>query len=132
MRPIKASDLGLLLPKTPQQRPSMYALGRLKTGEMNQTEARYAAKLSAQTAAGELAWWKFEALKLRLADATFFTPDFFVMLPNGELVVKELKGHMMDDANVKIKVAASMFPFRFFVVRAIPKKEGGGFSEVQV
>lgn len=108
------------------------ALGRLKTGVMNKTEAAYADVLEKQKQAGDVLWYKFEGLKLRLADNTFYTPDFAVMLSSCELVVKEVKGFMHDDANVKIKIAADLYPFRFFVCRARPKKDGGGFSEVEV
>ena len=65
------------------QRPQ-YALGRLKTGEMNKTEAEYNAHLEALKAAGDIVWFKFEGMKFRLADNTFFTPDFAVMLADGQ------------------------------------------------
>ena len=45
------------------------ALGRLPKGRMNKTETAYAAQLELRKAAGEVAWWVFEGLKLRLADA---------------------------------------------------------------
>lgn len=110
----------------------MLALGRLKTGAMNKTEAAYAQYLEAKKAAGEVAWYKFEAVKLRLADNTFFTVDFAVMLKDGTLEMHEVKGFMTDDANVKIKVAADMYPFKFVVVRAKPKKQGGGWLVEEV
>jgi hypothetical protein len=104
------------------------ALGRLKTGTMNKTEAAYAALLEAQKAAGEVAWYKFEAIKLRLADNTFYTPDFAVMLCSGHLEMHEVKGFWADDARVKIKVAADMHPFRFVAIRPKAKKDGGGWA----
>ena len=105
-----------------------YALGRLKTGEMNKTEAAYNRSLELLQSAGEIAWFKFEGLKFRLADGCFFTPDFVVMKPDGVMEAHEVKGYMQDDANVKIKVAASMYPFRFIVVKVRAKKDGGGWS----
>jgi hypothetical protein len=90
-----------------------YALGRLKTGEMNRSEAAYAQRLELQRQAGEVVWFKFEGVKLRLADATFYTPDFAVMLSDGTLEMHEVKGFWQDDARVKIKVASAMYPFRF-------------------
>lgn len=42
-----------------------FALGRLKPGTMNKTETAYGAHLALLMAAGEVLWWKFEALKLR-------------------------------------------------------------------
>lgn len=105
------------------------ALGRLKAGAMNKTEAEYAALLEARKAAGEVLWFKFEGFKLRLADNTFYTPDFAVLLRSGAMECHEVKGFMRDDANVKIKVAADLYPFEFVVVRKRAKRDGGGFAE---
>ncbi|MGL5736615.1 MAG: DUF1064 domain-containing protein [Beijerinckiaceae bacterium] len=107
-----------------------FALGRLKQGEMNATERDYGAILTARQQAGDVQWFKFEGLKLRLADSTFYTPDFAVMGADGVIECHEVKGHWQDDARVKIKVAASLYPFRFIAVRKRAKRDGGGFSEV--
>lgn len=106
-----------------------FALGRLRTGQMNQTEALYGATLYAREMAGEVAWSKFEGLKLRLADNTFYTPDFAVMLTDGRLQCHEVKGYWQDDARAKIKIAADLYPFEFIAVRKRSKKDGGGFEE---
>lgn len=108
-----------------------FALGRLKTGQMNKTEASYADHLELRKRAGEIAWFKFEGLKLRLADNTFYSPDFFVMLQSGELEVHEVKGAkaiFTDDAKVKVKVAAEMYPFAFKVIYPLPAKTGRGWK----
>lgn len=110
----------------------IYALGRLKQGQMNKTEKSYADRLEFLKMSGEIIWYKFEGVKFRLADNTFYTPDFAIMSNTGEIVIHEVKGFMMDDANVKIKVAAELYPFRFFIVRRRKKKDGGGFSVDQV
>lgn len=109
----------------------MQALGRLKTGQMNKTEAAYAQHLEARKAAGEVLWYRFEGIKLRLADNTFYSPDFAVLLADGTLECHEVKGHWMDDARVKIKVAADQYPMRFIAVKVRAKKHGGGW-EVEV
>lgn len=96
---------------------SMQALGRLKSGAMNKTEAAYAAHLEQQKQAGMVAWYRFEGLKFRLADNTFYTPDFAVMLSGGELQAHEVKGFWTDDARVKIKVAAEMYPVQFIAIK---------------
>ena len=75
-----------------------------------------------------MAWFKFEGFKLRLADNTFYTPDFAVMLVNGALEMHEVKGFWQDDARVKIKSAADLYPMPFVAVRVTSKKEGGGWS----
>ena len=106
----------------------MQALGRMKSGTMNNTEKAYAALLEARRIAGEVAWYKFDGVKLRLADNTFYTPDFVVMLSDGAMEMHEVKGFWQDDARVKIKVAADLYPFRFIACKPIAKKHGGGFS----
>lgn len=105
----------------------MQALGRLKQGEKNKTEQRYEAHLEWRKHLGEILWYKFEGIKLRLADNTFYTCDYAVLLANGELEMHEVKGFWQDDAKVKIKVAADLYPFRFIAVFAVPQKEGGGW-----
>lgn len=105
-----------------------FALGRMKTGVMNKTEAGYAAHLESLRQAGKVVWYKFEGWKFRLADNTFYTPDFAVMSTDGYLEAHEIKGYWQDDAKVKIKVAASLYPVRFIAVYARTKKEGGGWK----
>lgn len=104
------------------------ALGRMKSGAMNKTESAYARLLETMKAAGKVAWYKFEGVKLRLADNTFYTPDFAVMSADGVLEMHEVKGFWRDDARVKIKIAADMYPFRFIAIRMKAKKNGGGWE----
>lgn len=107
---------------------NLQALGRMKTGKMNKTEIAYSQHLEALKSCGEIVWWKFEAIKLRLADSTFYTPDFFIMLANGQLECREVKGYWLDDARAKIKMAAELFPFRFIAVQKKSNKQGGGWK----
>lgn len=90
---------------------------RPKTG-MNKLEAKYAERLATLKIAGQVLWYGYEAIKLRLADKTFYTPDFAVMLADGSLEFHEAKGFWEDDARVKIKVAAETFPAVFRAYRA--------------
>lgn len=105
-----------------------FALGRLPVGQMNKTEAAYASLLSELKVAGRIQWFRFEGLKLRLADKTFYTPDFAVMRDDGVIECHECKGFWQDDARVKIKVAAEMYPFRFMAAKQRSKKHGGGWE----
>lgn len=105
-----------------------FALGRLKVGQMNKTEQAYATTLDNLKSEGVIAWFKFEGVKLRLADNTFYTPDFAVMRADGTMEMHEVKGFWTDDARVKIKVAADMYPFKFLAIKANSKKAGGGWS----
>ncbi|MBS3048153.1 DUF1064 domain-containing protein [Enterobacter mori] len=108
-------------------RKQLQALGRLKTGQMNKTEEAYAEHLKRITGT-VIAWYKFEGIKLRLADNTFYTPDFAVMLTTGEIELHEVKGFWTDDARVKTKVAADQYPFRIIGVTVKPKNAGGGWN----
>lgn len=88
-------------------------------GRMNQLEARYAELLDFGTRCKpqQYASFRFEALKLRLADKTFLTPDFMVLTADGLIEFHEVKGFWEDDARVKVKVAAEIYPeFRFVAV----------------
>lgn len=107
---------------------SLQALGRLKVGQLNKTEEAYQLHLKARQMAGEVAWFRFEGIKLRLADKTFYTPDFAVMLANGQIELHEVKGFWTEDARVKTKVAADQYPFRIIAVTAKTKKSGGGWA----
>lgn len=98
------------------------ALGRLKSGQMNATERRYAERLEGLYKAGEIAWYAFEPMNLRLGDKCFYRVDFMVMLKDGRLEAHEVKGFWADDAKVKIKVAAEKFPFRFIAVQWVKKE----------
>ncbi len=98
---------------------------------MNKLEAAYAAILAERMRTGQVLWFAYEAIKLRLADNTFYTPDFFVMAaPDGTLECHETKGFMQDDAAVKIKVAAETFPFRFFLVTHPNKTVGWRIKQI--
>lgn len=83
---------------------------------MNRTELAYSEILEGLRLAGKVEWWAFEGVTLKLADDTRYTPDFFVMLKGGDLECHEVKGFWRDDARVKIKVAAALFPFQFLAV----------------
>lgn len=91
-------------------------------GSMNRLELGYSQRLELLLRAGEIRSYRFEALKLRLADKTFYTPDFYVVTEN-EIQLHEVKGFWEDDARVKIKVAAFEYPeFQFIAVRKIKKE----------
>ena len=102
--------------------------GRSKPGTMNKTEAAYGDRLELQRSAGEVLWYRYEGITLKLAQDTRYTPDFVVMNREGILECHEVKGFWRDDAKVKIKVASSIYPFIFIAVKMKPKKDGGGWE----
>lgn len=109
---------------------AMLAKGRLKPGTMNRTEAAYASHLELQKRAGYVLWYRFHGVKLRLADNTFFEPDFLVMTADCALECHEVKGNIwIGDGRAKIKIAAELFPFVFRAFKQRAKKNGGGWEE---
>lgn len=97
---------------------------------MNKSEAKYAAEvLEIERRAGLIQCWMYESIKLRLADNTFYTPDFFVVDSEGYCWFVEFKGFWRDDARAKLKIAAEQYPmFKFVAVQANPKRDGGGYK----
>jgi hypothetical protein len=99
---------------------------------MNQTERAYANVLEANKLVGLIAHYEFEKIKLKLADNTFYTPDFWVVLSDGRIEFHEVKAMTAkgvvlaeDDAKVKIKVAAEQFwQFDFVIAARGPKSQG--------
>jgi len=97
-----------------------------RTEGMNKTEARYAEHLEGLMRAGHIVGWDYEGVKLRLAEKTFYTPDFLVICADGSVELHEVKGHWEDDARVKIKVAAKQKPWFTFV--AVKAGKGGAWE----
>lgn len=101
---------------------------------MNKLEAAYERDvLLPRKLAGEIAWYRYEAAKFRLTDTdklTTLTPDFLVMLANGDLEVHETKGFMEEDAAVKLKVFADQYPFRVYLVKHPNKATGWVITEI--
>ncbi len=87
-------------------------------GKMNKTEQRYSLLLNELLRRKIVADWGFESLKLRLADRTFYTPDFMVLLVDGGIEFHEVKSTWQaahqDDSRVKIKVAAQIHQWARF------------------
>lgn len=117
--------------QTGQQR--MQALGRMKAGTMNKTEARFAQLLECERIKGVVQWWKFEGIKLMLAKNTSITVDFAVLPDTGILTMIDVKGSkamVTDDARAKMKVAAELYPFVFKLAYPRAKGEGWEIEEI--
>lgn len=98
-------------------KPKRYGRGvRRVPGQMNKLEARYAQHLQSLQNVGQIHWWAFDAIKFRLAEKTFYTPDFLILKADDTLEVHEVKGFWEDDARVKIKVMADKFPLKVFAI----------------
>lgn len=103
-----------------------------RRGKMNSLEAAYAEVLAVRELKGEVIWWIFEAMRFRLADETYYCPDFAVQLADGTIELHETKGRWMESARLRIKVAADRFPFRFVAIKNVKGKwEHEEFSNVE-
>ena len=102
----------------------MYALGRMKSGEMNKTEKEFADYLQKQLDEHKIFSFAFEPVTLKLAKDLRYTPDFFCHELDGTITFYEVKGFWRDDALAKIKMASEKFPmFRFISVKKHTAKE---------
>ena len=103
---------------------------------MNQMEQRYANRLEMLLRGQRISWWAFEPWKFRIGVSTFYTPDFGVVTIEGTIELHETnptwtsgrmagKAGYREDSRVKIKAAASRYPFlRFVSARERPQREG--------
>lgn len=111
---------------TPENAPrdaglrQMQALGRVKDDPLNKTERAWAEYLDNSP---RIVWYKPKPFNLRLADNTYYRPDFLAMDFDKGLEVHEVKGWWTDDALVKIKVAAEQFPIFKFIAVSYKKKQ---------
>ena len=95
---------------------------------MNATEAAYASLLTARQRAGEVLSFSYESVSLRLGNDCRYTPDFFVVLANGEIEMHEVKGFMRDDAQTKLRTAAAQYPFRFILALRVSRGKSISFD----
>jgi len=91
---------------------------------MNKTESAYARRLDLLKQQGEVLWWAFEPISLRLTSGMtggkcrMYKPDFLVVIPlgpkGGGLEFHELKGHAWESGIIRFDVAAEMNPWATF------------------
>lgn len=98
---------------------------------MNKWEEAYIREeLEPLRLAGDILWYGFEAMTLRLAGRTTYTPDFAVLTKFG-LDFREVKGFWREDALIKFKVAAEHFPFIFMAISKVKVSDGGGWKVIR-
>lgn len=110
-------------PKADRPEPVVPAKPAAARDGMNATEKRYADVLDAEKKAGDVLEWWFEPFSLRLAPSTYYRPDFLVMRSTGRVELHEVKGaYVQEDAWIKTKVAAAMYPFPVIVAQWLKKQ----------
>ena len=122
-------------------RPAKKAAPRIRQNAagLNKTEAAFQAHLQAKCAAsdprGPRSLLPPQSITLRLANGCRYTPDFITVQEVAALdsagyasavCAYEVKGFMRDDAAVKLKVAAALFPWIAF--HLVTRAAGGGWN----
>lgn len=116
------------MPKRAGSRVAALSKGMVRQrGKMNRTETAYSQHLEVLRLAGEIVWWRFEPLTLRLThpDAgqpITYTPDFVILYPDGRTYMDDIKPprKQADDpaAKNRIKLAAEVYSlWEFRIVR---------------
>jgi hypothetical protein len=93
---------------------------------MNGLELAYAKHLDKLKLAGDVKWWAFNAVRLRIAmgeKAAWFKCDFFIEFADGHFEFHETKGHEKTAGILRLKIAAGIYPIPFVLV----KKNGSGW-----
>ena len=96
-----------------QPAPPMTIAPTTDVAKLNKTEREFYGYLRSDTLHQ---WVGVQCLTFKLGDDTRYTPDFITISVAGDMIAHEVKGFWRDDAKVKIKVAARMFPFVRFQV----------------
>jgi hypothetical protein len=109
---------------------------RQNSAGLNKTEAAFQQYLESLHASSSILSQK---ITLLIANGCRYTPDFVMkfdaLVKDGEceavsLWAYEVKGFMRDDAAVKLKVAASLYPWIKF--HLVSKRKGGGWDVQEV
>ena len=88
--------------------------------KMNKLETAWSERLAVEQRIGLVREWRFEAVSLKLADGCHYRPDFLVITKDGSVRFDETKGFMREAARVRLRVAASLYPWwTFFLVKRV-------------
>jgi hypothetical protein len=91
---------------------------------MNQTEERFSQLLEEDRWIEPILSWQFEVRKLQLAPDMTFLPDFEVITEDSVTHYIDVKGkHVWDDAIVKGKAAAVLYPVDHFYIAQLKAGE---------
>ena len=105
------------------QKSTAKARLRQKAGDgLNKTERAFLGHLKRQDCGARV---YAQSITLKLGNGVRYTPDFIVV-DEWRLTAYEVKGFMRDDAAVKLKVAATAYPWISF--HLVTKRKGGGWD----
>lgn len=81
--------------------------------KLNKTERAYLAYLRA---IHPDAWIGVQNITLKLAFDCRLTPDFVIVYEDGSIEMVDVKGFQREDALIKMKIAARLFPWATFTI----------------
>ncbi len=112
------------------------SLPRPVGNQPNKLEAEFARRLDVLVRTGEIRWYAFNAIRLRLADPVaggrtmWHKIDFSVTLPSGVLVMLETKGgHITEGGMLRWRWAAEQYPH--LRIQMWQRKRGQGWACVR-
>lgn len=82
----------------------------------NDWERMYAERLEVRKLQKEIVSWKYEHIRLKLADGANYTPDFQVVNLDGTIEFHEVKGFRRTAAILRFKFAAKTYPEYTFIL----------------
>lgn len=89
----------------------------LQNPKLNRTEQRYRDRLELMKRSGGIVDFKVQQITLKIADDCRYTCDFSVINNDYTITLVDVKGFEREDAVIKMKCAAQMFPeYRFEMV----------------
>lgn len=100
-------------------------------GQMNKVEEEYSQTLERQRIAGEIAWWGFERITVKLAADCRYTSDFTLLHSDGSFEFVQVKGAgpMNETSAVKCRMAAEQFwMFKFSMEKKLTKKQAAEYG----
>lgn len=117
---------------SPSSAVATKAVKPARSTEPNKTELRFEREyLEEMKRSGAIREYRFEAVKLRLADRLTYSPDWMIVFADGRVEFVEVKGaYIYEDGAMKLKMVAEKYPeFRFWKAQWI-RHEGWTITPV--
>ncbi len=84
----------------------------------SKAERYFAWKLEAEKQSGAILWWAYEPVRLLVVESEgkrcWYTPDFLVIYPRGNVIFYEVKGFLREAARLRFLAARERYPFWAF------------------
>jgi hypothetical protein len=94
-------------------------------------ECAFEARLLTAKIRGEIAWYEYECLRLRIGAegaACWYTPDYMALNADGFIMCYEVKGgYKWEDSVIKFKAAERLYPMFIFEMW---EDKGQGFKKI--